>query len=483
MFTTKVHPQALSATPFEAPADLARLLATLPEESLQDVVEFQARQGNASWLRIALDVGYLATESLIAENRGSLAADPWTVQSRWTDRCHSILCVMHRAERVEAVSTNGYFYDRGRFHLDDDAREVFSRVILQIGDGYQAFREAYESKNCDLSAKLVSCAMGLAAMMHREDLLDELIRACPSAVHLPYTDDVTSNYFATQLSNSAKIAQMHPLLVALSFGSAPCVARLLKETDDEATLIVTAEDEFDTSCSTEATLKTLPLNCSAEEFVPVLRFLTSDWEEGDRGDPSTALEEVGWQLADGHPEGEHNRHLLSAFIEVGLFGETPEYCAQSTVRAAIADCPEIVSGLACYDWDLIAAEALEHRDDLAGKIATGALEGVSAMVLAAIEAQRADAVLPIFVTPEAEVRKKVAVGFKQSRDSAPLLTLLMNNGFDPSAKVAGGNVSFAAAIKGANPAIDQEISSRLARLAALQVIADAEPVPAVQMRA
>ena len=222
----------LSAAPFETENDLCRLLATLREGPLCDMLEYAALTSRATWTAAALKVGVLDVSSFIedvAQRQHGFSSHNY--RRMWRRRCSAMLAMARSYLSLKGQEDACYRLVPGVLPEMD---AVLPPLMQSIVDAYRALAEgAPHLVHSDLEDGVAE-AMCLCAMLGRDDLLQVLVEGCPQAGARMLANPLYEDFFAAQFDVTA--TGITPLMVALIFKQQRCAQLLQAGLDPQGTL-------------------------------------------------------------------------------------------------------------------------------------------------------------------------------------------------------------------------------------------------------
>jgi hypothetical protein len=222
----------LSAIPFEAENDLCRLLATLQERPLCDMLEYAALTSRATWTAAALKVGVLDVSSFIedvAQRQHGFSSHNY--RRMWRRRCSAMLAMARSYSSLKGEDDACY---RLTPSVLPEMDAVLPSLMQSIVDAYCALAEgAPHAVHPDLEDGVAE-AMCLCAMLGRGDLLQVLLEGCPQAAARMLASPLYEDFFAAQFDVTA--TGITPLMVALIFKQQRCAQLLQTVLDPQGML-------------------------------------------------------------------------------------------------------------------------------------------------------------------------------------------------------------------------------------------------------
>lgn len=221
--------QPLNAAPFESEDDLCRVLATLREAPLCDMLEYAALTSRANWLAAALKVGVLDVSSFVqdvAERQHGFSSHDY--RRMWKRRCSAMLAMVGSYSHGESDEDAGYCLTPG---ILPEMDAVLPPLMMTIVGAYRALAEgAPHLVHSDLEEGVAE-AMCLCAMLGRSDLLQVLLDGCPQAAARLLVSPRYENFFAAQFDVAP--TRIAPLMVALIFQQPRCASMLYAALDPQ----------------------------------------------------------------------------------------------------------------------------------------------------------------------------------------------------------------------------------------------------------
>lgn len=424
--------------PFTQDDDLVRVLDTLPESVLLATIRDRVAIRDLSWLGRMVTAGFFDAHSgaqgaknAESKNQRSDALDQWSA------RCMTMLSVMKQAKLLCPCVGVTAKHMPAAHPLPDAAQDFFANFCQHLGA--QAPVWIKRGKTPLAVEKLMSQAMGLAALLDRSDLLANLASAFPASVNLFFGEDVMGKGIFSKSSTTNKKMEIGPLFCALHFSSAQCVKALLPFYDRDKGLYATLEQGTLESVDPIESFNHLIHRGSPSAMVPLLAML-SHQAVMDGKEEKSPLVEVFRNIMhrqDGK-DASINAAMLPAFVRSGAADLDPSL---SLVCAVEFNRPEVVAHFdGRINW-----KALSERSNICmnalrtaiDKKATQAL--VDLMALAKASGHGSSFLNAFVLDEEGFVRVGAVRPMVSSPAGVAVLPHALELGLDPNATIKTGS--------------------------------------------
>lgn len=477
--------QPVKAAPFEDAADIARMLATLPEESRLSMMTNAAKAWNVEWLKAGLAAGMLDVEGFAP---AAVHPDPdagvnGTAQALWLRRCEAMMSIMRNVEYTAESKTNGT-PSTLRFHPSPDVEALAGDIIAHVSHGYASFKAEAPKADHQRTETALSAAMCLAAMMGRADLLARLLETGPEAAMALVSDSLIGERFQQLTRDRAEEALCAtPLMHAVVFGQMECSKLLLPHSGVDCLMFdSSSEEEGHRRFGMLRALEVFHFGDDVSTLTPVFQHLAAQHDATPAVDPYDSYEHDGLArtglaatieagLAQMDPDA-LNPGVLAAYLEARIFeqGEDP---SEAIVAAVENDRPSVIAGLAhVIDWATIRTDLMNYPA-LPAAIEKGRSSGLVTLLNEAHKAEKQKEIHGAFLTDRGEIRSSLASKLLGHQSNEKILMRLLAGGFDPDQKIelTDGKMSFADLAANRSDPNSSLVRSYMTQRAALAAIA------------